>query len=88
MSDLLQVQDTMPFVKLQTPVSLTCTLYMYSSALFLFLHKLSTSFHSYIVCRDVPVKYMYICWQLLSNQNFKGPYLKAEVVEEIMGWLG
>ena len=32
--------------------------------------------------------YMYICWLLLSNQNFKGPYLEAEVVEEIMGWLG
>ena len=31
---------------------------------------------------------MYICWKLLSNRNFKGPYLKAEVVEEIMGWLG
>ena len=31
---------------------------------------------------------MYICWLLLSNENFKGPYLKAEVVEEIMGRLG
>ena len=25
---------------------------------------------------------------LLSNQKFKGPYLEAEVVEEVMGWLG
>ena len=34
-------------------------------------------------------KYMYwICWKLLSNQNFKGPYLEAEVVEEVIGWLG
>ena len=32
--------------------------------------------------------YMYVCWQLLSNQKFIGPYLEAEVVEEIMGWLG
>ena len=32
--------------------------------------------------------YMYICWKLLSNQNFKGPYLEAEMVEEVMGWLG
>ena len=24
---------------------------------------------------------------LLSNQNFKGPYLEAEVVEEVIGWL-
>ena len=31
---------------------------------------------------------MYICWLLLSNENFKGPYLKAEVVEEIVGRLG
>ena len=22
------------------------------------------------------------CWKLLCNQNFKGPYLEAEVVEE------
>ena len=29
-----------------------------------------------------------ICWLLFSNQNFKGPYLKAKVVEEIVGWLG
>ena len=28
------------------------------------------------------------CWKLLCNQNFKGPYLEAEVVEEVMGWLG
>ena len=28
--------------------------------------------------------YICICWQLLSV-NFKGPFLKAEVVEEIMG---
>ena len=42
------------------------------------------------------VQYMYrglyctcvICWQLLRNQNVKGPYLEAEVVEEVMGWLG
>jgi len=25
---------------------------------------------------------------LLSDHNFKGPYLEAEVVEEVMGWLG
>ena len=31
---------------------------------------------------------MYSCWKLLSNRNFKGPYLEAEVVEEVMGWLG
>ena len=30
----------------------------------------------------------YVCWNLLSNHNFKGPYLEAEVVEEVMGWLG
>ena len=29
-----------------------------------------------------------ICWLLLSNQNFKSPYIKAEVVEEVMRWLG
>ena len=29
-----------------------------------------------------------ICYLLLSNQNFKGPYLEAEVVEEVVGWLG
>ena len=28
------------------------------------------------------------CWLLLGNQNVKGPYLEAEVVEEVMGWLG
>ena len=28
-----------------------------------------------------------ICWLLLGNQNFKGPYLEAEVVEEVTGWL-
>ena len=32
--------------------------------------------------------YIYICWKLLSNRNFNGPYLEAEVVEEVMGWLG
>ena len=32
--------------------------------------------------------YMHICWLMLSNQNFYGPYLKAEVVEIIVGWLG
>ena len=32
--------------------------------------------------------YMYICWLLLGNQHFKGPYLEAEVVEEATGWLG
>ena len=30
----------------------------------------------------------YVCWKLLSNQSFKGSYLEAEVVEEVMGWLG
>ena len=30
---------------------------------------------------------MYICWLLLSNKNFKGPYLKPEVIEELVGWL-
>ena len=34
------------------------------------------------------IKYMYIYWLLLSNRNFKCPYLEAEVVEEVMGWLG
>ena len=28
------------------------------------------------------------CWLLLSNQSFIGSYLKAKVVEEVMGWLG
>ena len=32
--------------------------------------------------------YMCMCWKLLSNRNFKGPYLEAEVVEGVMGWLG
>ena len=36
----------------------------------------------------VPVHVHACCWLLLSNQHFKGPYLVAEVVEEIMGWLG
>ena len=36
----------------------------------------------------VPLSNKYICWKLLSNRNFKGPYLEAEVVEEVMGWLG
>ena len=31
---------------------------------------------------------MLTCWLLLGNQDFKGPYLKAEVIEEVMGWLG
>ena len=31
---------------------------------------------------------IHVCWWLHSNQNFKGPYLEAEVVEEVMGWLG
>jgi len=30
----------------------------------------------------------YTCTLLLSNQNFKGPYLEAEVIEEVIGWLG
>ena len=30
----------------------------------------------------------HICYLLLSNQNFKGAYLEAEVVEEVIGWLG
>ena len=34
------------------------------------------------------IMYMYICELLLSNQNFNGPYLEAEVVEEVIGWLG
>ena len=29
--------------------------------------------------------YMYL---LEATKNFKGPYLEAEVVEEVMGWLG
>ena len=29
--------------------------------------------------------YMYM---YLFLPNFEGPYLKAEVVEEVMGWLG
>ena len=34
--------------------------------------------------------YIDIYWKLLSNQNIKGPYmyLEAEVVEEIIEWLG
>ena len=32
--------------------------------------------------------YTYTCLLLLSNQHFKGPYLEAEVVEEVIGWLG
>ena len=33
--------------------------------------------------------YIYTCKLcMLSNQTFRGPYLEAEVVEEIMGWLG
>ena len=27
-------------------------------------------------------------WRMLGNQSFKGPYLKAEVVEDVTGWLG
>ena len=34
------------------------------------------------------VQSIIFCWLLPGSQNFKGPYLKAEVVEEAMGWLG
>ena len=30
-----------------------------------------------------PCTCTYICWQLLSYQNIKGPYLEAKVVEEV-----
>ena len=43
-----------------------------------------THMHTYMYIRT----YIHTCWLLLSTQNFKSPYLKAEVVEEIMGWLG
>ena len=29
-----------------------------------------------------------VYWMLLGNQNLKDPYLEAEVVVVIMGWLG
>ena len=44
--------------------------------------------YMYVLAQSYICVYMYICWKLLSNQNFKGPYLEAEVVEEVMGWLG
>ena len=28
------------------------------------------------------------CWLLLGNLDFEDPYLEAEVVEEVIGWLG
>ena len=30
----------------------------------------------------------YLVNVFVSNQNFKDPYLEAEVVEEVIGWLG
>ena len=52
----------------------------------------------YNVCKTYDVRGIYwavkgmkcmgICWLLLGNQDFKDPYLKAKVVEEVMGWLG
>ena len=50
---------------------------------YMYKHEWSLACTCMYVCMYVC---MYICWQLLSNQNFKGPYLKAEVVEEVMGW--
>ena len=29
-----------------------------------------------------------VCMFVSCCQNFKGPYLEAEVVEEVIGWLG
>ena len=65
-----------------------CVILSFSSFLSSIYSAYISDFHVQCTIYMYMCKCTYICWQLLSKQNFKGSYLEAEVVEEIMGWLG